>query len=152
MFNRLIPLFALLALTLVACDKTPSETSEDVGQAREEASQDVSETRQDASETMNKAEEKVVDAQQDFAKSDASARAKLTDAEAQALVTKAKADFDVAIAEAEGRHAIEIEKCGALEDVSKDACLSTADATFEADKAAATAKRDAALVQADRYQ
>jgi light-regulated signal transduction histidine kinase (bacteriophytochrome) len=152
MFNRLIPLLALLALTLVACDKTPSETSKDVRQAREEASQDVSETRQDASETMNKAEEKVVDAQQDYAKSDASARAKLTEAESQAMVTKAKADFDVTIAEAEGRHAIEIEKCGALEDVSKKACLSTANATFEADKAAATAKRDAALVEADQYR
>jgi vacuolar-type H+-ATPase subunit H len=152
MLKRLIPLLALLALTLASCDKTPSETSKDVGQAREEASQDVSEARQDASKTTNKAEEKVMDAEQAYAKTDAGARAKLTAAESQAMVTRANADFDVAMAETEGRHAIAIEKCGALEDVSKDACLSTAHAAFEADKAAATAKRDAALVEADQYK
>jgi len=147
MMSRLIPIVAVGALLLAACNESPSETSKDVTQAREKASQDVNEARQDASKTESKSEEKVVDAQQAYAKSDATAREKLTAVESEAMAAQAKADFDVAITEAEGRHNIAVEKCGALEGVTKKACVSTADADFAAQQAAATANRDAALVQ-----
>jgi hypothetical protein len=58
----------------------------------------------------------------------------------------------VAITEADGRHDVAKEKCSAFTGVDKDACLSTADATYAADHAAATADRDARLVDADRHE
>ena len=147
MMKQLIPIVAVAALLLAGCNESPSETSKDVTKATEEASQDVSEARQDAGKTENKSEEKVIDAQQKYARTDANAREKLTDVESEAMAAGAKADFDVAKAEAEGRHNIAVEKCGALEGVDKKACLSTADANFAADEAAATAVRDTALAQ-----
>ena len=147
MMNRLIPIVAVAALLLAGCNESPSETSKDVTKATEEASQDVSEARQDASKTESKSEEKVIDAQQEYAKTDANAREKLTEVESEAMAAQAKADFDVAKTEAEGRHNIAVEKCGALEGVDKTACVSTADASLAAELAAATANRDAALVQ-----
>ncbi len=146
MMNRLIPIIAVGALLLAGCNESPSETSKDVTKAREKASQDVSEARQDASKTESKSEEKVIDAQQAYAKTDANAREKLTDVESEAMAAQAKSDFEVATAEAKGRHTIAVEKCGALEGVDKKACVSTADANFAADEAVATANRDTALV------
>lgn len=147
-FIRLAPIVALTALMLAGCNKTPSETSKDVSQAREEAAEDVSEARQDANRTENKVEEKVVDAQQDYAKTDANARAKLNEVQSEGHSKTAKADFDVAIAKAKGIEDVAKQKCGVLGGAEKNACLSTAAATYEASKADATAKRDAALVAA----
>jgi vacuolar-type H+-ATPase subunit H len=147
MMNQLIPVVAVMALLLAGCKESASETSKDVTQAREEASQEVSEARQDADRTENKSEEKVIDAQQEYSKTDANAREKLTEVESDAMANQAKADFEVAKTEAEGRHNIAVEKCGALEGVDKKACVSTADANFAADEAAATAIRDNALAQ-----
>jgi len=147
MMNRLIPIVAVGALLLAGCNESPSETAKDVTQAREKAGQEVSEARQDASKTASKSEDKVMDAQQEYAKTDANAREKLTDVESQAMTAQAKADFDVAKTEAEGRHNIAVEKCGALEGVDKTACVSTADANFAAEVAAATANRDEAMAQ-----
>lgn len=147
MINRLIPIVAVAALLLAGCNEAPSETSKDVTQAREDASQDVSEARQDASKKESKSEEKVIDAAQAYAKTDANAREKLTAVESEAMASGAKADFDVAMAEAEGRHEIATEECGGLQGVDKTACVSTADANFAADEAAATAIRDTALAQ-----
>ncbi len=96
MMNRLIPIVAVAALLLAGCKESPSETSKDVTQAREKASQDVSEARQDASKTESKSEEKVIDAQQAYSKTDANAREKLTEVESEAMAAEAKADFDVA--------------------------------------------------------
>jgi len=145
---KFIPIVAMAALLIVGCNKTPSETSKDVTEAREKAGQDVSEARQDANKTESKAEEKVIDAQQEYAKTDATARAKLTEVQSEALTTSAKAEFDVAITEAKGIEDIAKQKCGVLAGAEKNACLSTAAATYAASEADATARRDAALVAA----
>lgn len=105
--------------------------------------------RHDADKTVDKANDKLVDAQTDYARADDAARAKLTVVESQTMSKKAKADFDVAIAKAEGRHDIATEKCGALSGVDKTACISAADASFAAEQADATARRDQTLVQAE---
>jgi len=152
MMNRLIPLVAVAALLLAGCDKTPTETSQDVQKARQEASQDDNAARQDASKTESKANEKVAAAQHDYAKASASAQEDLSATESEAMIAMAKADFDVALTEADGRHSIEIKKCGALKDVEKTACLSSADAKLAADQANATAHRDAVLVQAEHHK
>jgi hypothetical protein len=60
----------------------------------------------------------------------------------------AEADFDLAVTKAKGIADVAAEKCGILSGVEKNACLSAAEATFEASKAQATAERDAALVAA----
>lgn len=146
----LLLIATIAALSLVGCNKTPAETSQDVTEAREKASQDVSEARQDAGKTEAKAVEKVADARDAYAKTDASARAKVTEVESDALTTLAKADFEVAIAEAKGAYDIGTEKCGVLGGVEKNACLSTADAAFKAEEAIAIANRDASLVAADK--
>lgn len=146
--SRLVPIVALTALMLAGCNKTPSETSKDVSQAREEARQDVSEARQDASRTENEAEEEIVDAQQDYAQTDADARAKLTEVQAEGLSKQAKADFDLAMTEARGIEDVAKMKCGVLGGAEKNACLSAAAATYAASEAAAIADRDAALVAA----
>lgn len=151
MINRFIPLVAVAVLLLAGCDKTPTESAKDVAEARKEASQDVSEARQDAGKIEDKADQKVAAAQDAYAKTDETARAKLTQAESEAMISKAHADFDVAMVEANGRHAIAIEKCGQFTDVDKTACLSTADADFAAEQAAVTASRDAILVQAEHH-
>jgi vacuolar-type H+-ATPase subunit H len=151
MMNRFIPLVAVAVLLLAGCDKTPTETSNDVAEARKEASQDVSEARQDASKIEDKADAKVAAAQDVYARTDETARAKLTRAESEAMISKAHADFDVALVEANGRHDIAIEKCGQFTGVDKTACLSTADADFTAEQAAITATRDAVLVQAEHH-
>ena len=148
MFIRFLSVVALAAVMLAGCNKTPTETSKDVTQAREDASQEVSEARQDASVTENKADEKVIDAQQEYAKKEAAARAKLTEVQSDAMATTAEADFDVAIAEAKGIEEIEKKKCGVLGGAEKTACMSKAAATFAASEAAAKAERDAALVVA----
>lgn len=147
MIIKLIPIVAVAALLLTACDESPSKTAEDVTQARVEASQEVSEARQDADKIESRSVDKVVDAQQAYAKTAAKARQKLTRVESAALTARAKAEFDVANTEAEGRHNIAVEKCGALKGVDKTACASTADANFAADVAAATARRDTALAE-----
>jgi vacuolar-type H+-ATPase subunit H len=144
----LVLIAAVAVLSLAGCNKTPAETSKDVTEAREKASQEVGEARQDASQAEAKAEEKVVDARQAYAKTDASARANVTEIEADAIAAMAKADFDVAIAEAKGRYNIGTKKCGVLGGVEKNACLSTADAAFKAEEAIAIADRDATLVAA----
>jgi len=151
MLNRMIPVIAIAVLFIAGCDKSATDTSKNVTKARADASQDVDEAMQDARETEHKADEKVADAQQAYAKTDATARAKLTKAESEAMITKAHADFKVSMAAAEGRNKIEVEKCGASEGVDKKACLSTADATFTADKASITANRDAVLVKAEHH-
>lgn len=151
MLNRIIPVIALAALLMAGCDKSATDTSEDVAKARENASQDVSKAQQDANKTEKKANEKVAAAQQDYAETDASAHAKLTAVESEAMIKSAHADFDVAMAAAEGRHKIAKEKCGASEGVDNKACLSTADATFAAEKADIIAHRDEALVQAEHH-
>lgn len=151
MIYRLIPLVAIAVMLLTGCDNSASETSKNVTQAREDASQDVTEAKQGAEKIEDKANEKVADAQYAYAKTDATARAKLTEAESEAMISKAQADFDVALAEAEGLYHIAIEKCGAFKGVDKKACLSTADATFTAHQAAVTADRDVALVQAEHH-
>jgi len=149
--NRLVPLAVLAALFLAACNETPSETDEDVTQAREEASENISDARQDAIEAENEAAENVVDARQQYTETDSDAREDLTEAEADAMIKKAEADFDVAMAEAEGRHEIATEKCGVLDGVEEEACLSSAHAKFEAEKALAIANRDATLVAAAQH-
>jgi vacuolar-type H+-ATPase subunit H len=149
MLYRLFLTAMIAMLALAGCNKTPAETSKDVAVAREKASEEVSEARQDASKSENAAIDKVVDARQAYAKTDASARAKVIEAESDAIRTMANADFDVAIAEAKGRHDIGTGKCGVLGGVEKTACLSTADAAFKADEANATADRDASLVEAN---
>lgn len=147
MITRMITIVAMAALLLSACDESASKTSKDVTQARVEASQDSSEARQEASQVESKSVDKVVDAQQAYAKTDAKARQKLTQVESEAMIAGAKADFDVAKTKAEGSLNIAMEKCGALKGVDKTACLSTADANFTAEVAAATADRDTVIAQ-----
>ncbi|MDZ4729886.1 MAG: hypothetical protein SH820_08095 [Xanthomonadales bacterium] len=152
MIIRLVPIIALVMLLLGGCSESATETSKDVGQAREKARDDVSAAQKDAVKDEDKAEHKVAEAQQDYAETRADAQGNLNQVEADAMVTRANADYDVALAEMEGQHRIAIEKCDALKDVEKDSCVSTADATFEADKARAIANRDAILVQAEDQQ
>jgi hypothetical protein len=64
----------------------------------------------------------------------------------------ANAEFNVATAAAKGGYDIAKEKCDALSGVTKDACISTADATLESTRASATAIRDAALVSAEQHE
>ncbi len=152
MMTRFLSILALAALLLGGCNKSPSETAKDVGQAREKAATDMSAAQKDANKAENKADQKVAAAQQDYAETKAGAQGKLNKVEADAMVTMAKADFDVAMADLEGRHLIATKKCGMLKGVEKTACLSTTDAALAADQAIATANRDAILVQAERQQ
>jgi len=147
MIIKLIPIVAVAALLLTACDESPSKTSKDVTQARAEASQNVSEARQEADKIERTSSDKVVDAQQAYTKTATTARQKLTKVESEALAAGANAEFEVANTEAEGRHNIAVEKCGALKGADKTACASTADANFAAEVAAATARRDTALAE-----
>lgn len=149
--NRLMPIVVLAALFSAGCDNKPTDTTKNVSEARKEASQDVKAARQDAAKIESEASQKVDAAQNAYAKTDANAREKLSEAEAEAMITKAKAEYDVALAAAEGRYAIAKEKCGALTGVDNKACLSTAEATYTAEKAMITAERDSALVLADRH-
>jgi len=148
LLKRIVPIVALAVLLLAGCKETASETAKDVAEARKDASEDNTEARQDASQTAVKADEKIADAQQDYAKSVAPAREDLSEAQSDASSDIAKADFDVAIIQAEGIADVASQKCGMLMGVEKKACFSTAEATFEASKAKATAERDAALVAA----
>ena len=52
------------------------------------------------------------------------------------------------MAKAKGIADVAKEKCGVLDGAEKSACLSAAEATFEASKAKAIAERDAVLVTA----
>jgi len=149
---RLIPIAAVAALVLAGCEKSPTEVSKAVDKARDSASVSVDAARKDAGMAEDKADEKVANAQQDYAETDASARKELSVVEAEAMVKKANAEFDVANAEAEGRHGVAIQKCEMFAGAEKDACMSSADATLATDKAAAIARRDAALVQAERHE
>lgn len=151
MLIRIIPVFAVAFLFLAGCDKSADETTKSVAKAREEAGQEVTKAQQAATEIENNANEKLAEAQQDYAESDTSARAKLSKAESEAMISKAQADLDVAMAAAEGSHRIAVEKCGLLTGVDKNACLSTADAAFTADKASIIAQRDMTLVQAEHH-
>ncbi len=151
MKSLVIPFAAAAALMLAGCTESPSETAKDVSEARQEAAEDSNEARDDRSEEVSKANEDVAEAKHDVMHGDDGEIKKLTAAEAEAMSEKAKADFDVATTDAEGRLNIATEKCDALSGVDKDACVSTANATFAADKAAATATRDAALVRAEHH-
>jgi hypothetical protein len=64
MMGRLIPVAAFTALLLGACSETPTETANDVAEAREDAAEDINETRKDTNETINDAERDIADAQQ----------------------------------------------------------------------------------------
>jgi len=157
MFNRnpltrLLPIAAMAALMLTGCKETATETAEDVAKARSDATENVSEARQDLNKTINKAEEDVAEARHDYTERDTPARADLNEAKSDAMDDTAEANYDVAMAEAEGIENIASEKCGVLSGVEKNACLSAAEATFEAAKARAIAERDAALVAASRNQ
>ena len=152
MMNRMIPIAAFAALMLTGCQETSSDTAKDVAEARQDAAEDSAEARHDANDDVAQADDKVADAQQAYANADEGALRKLTKVESEAMIEKAKAAFDVASTEASGRHKVAKEKCGALTGVDKDACLSTADATLAAEQAAATASRDAALVDAANHE
>jgi hypothetical protein len=152
MIIRLIPTLALAVLLLGGCSESANETSNDVSQAREKASKDASAAQQDANRSAEKAQHEVAEAKRDYADTRNDAQDELNEAEADAMVTMAEADFDIMMAEVEGQHRIAIEKCDALNGVKKDSCVSTADATLEADKARATSNRDAVLAQADRQE
>ena len=152
LLSRLAPIAAVAGLLLAGCSETPYETSEEVAQARKDASENLSEARQEASQTENRVEEKVADAQHEYARTDATARAELTEVQAEALTKTAKADFDVAITEATGIRDVAKEKCGVLDGAEETACLSAADATFAASKAKAIADRDATLVAVAHVQ
>jgi len=152
MIIRLLPILALAALLVGGCSKSPSETSKDVAKAREKASQDVTAAQKDASKTESKTDLKVAEAEMDYSKTEDGAHDKLNQVESEAMAKMAAAEFDVAMAEAKGRHNIETKKCGVLKDVEKTACLSAADATLAAEKATATANRDAHLVAADHHE
>ena len=148
---RLIPIAVVAALMLAGCDKSSSDVSKAVEEARDDASVSVEAARKDAGTVEHKADEKVANAQQDYAETDASARKELSEVESEAMVKKAAAEFDFATAEAEGRHGVAIQKCEMFAGAEKDACMSGADATLATDKATAIATRDAALVQAERH-
>jgi vacuolar-type H+-ATPase subunit H len=150
--NRLIPMIAVAALMLAGCKQNAADTAKDVANAQETAGQNTDAARQEASKTVAKANDQVADAKQVYDKTDASAHKKLSAAESDAMVKTAKADFDVATTEAEGRHDVAKEKCDALSGVDKDSCLSTANALLASDQATATAKRDAAFVDADHHE
>lgn len=150
--KRLIPLLAVAALLLAGCEKSTSENTKDVTEAREKASQDTTEARKEAYKVESKAGQKVATAKQDYSKTTADAEQKLDKAEANAMTMTANSDYDVAMARVEGAHKVAVEKCDLLKDVEKTACKSTADAAFAASQAKATAIRDAALVQAERHK
>lgn len=152
LFSRFVPIAAVAALLIAGCNETPYETSEDVTEARKDASENLSEAREEASQTENRVEENVADARHEYARTDANAREELTEAQTEALRKTAKADFDVAITEATGIRDVAKEKCGVLDGAEKTACLSAADATFAASKAKAIADRDAALVAVAHVQ
>lgn len=151
MLSRVVPLVAVAALMLAGCNETSSTTAKDVTKAREDASQDVSAAREKAIQTEIKAEEKVVDAQQEYAQTNASGREELTEVQSKALSDTAKADFDVAIAKAQGIEDVAGEKCDVLDGAEKTACLSAAAATYAASEAKAIADRDAALLASAQY-
>ncbi|MDO9319814.1 MAG: hypothetical protein Q7V56_16685 [Gammaproteobacteria bacterium] len=151
MFRKIIPITAIAFLTLTGCQETPSETAEDVAEAREDAAQDITSTRQDANQTVNNAQRDVVDARQDLVRTDRNAVNEVTEAEAEVMIKTAHANYDVIKAEAEGRNEVAKERCGAFTGASKDSCVSEAEMTLASSMAAATSDRDAALLAAERH-
>jgi vacuolar-type H+-ATPase subunit H len=149
--NRLIAVALFAVLFSAGCDNKPGDTAKNVSDAREDASQEIKDARQDAAKMESEASEEVHEAQSDYAETDADAREELSEVESDAMITTAKADYEVAMADADGRYAVAKEKCGALTGVDNKACLSTAESSFIADKAAITADRDSALVLAERH-
>jgi hypothetical protein len=99
-----------------------------------------------------RADARAADAERANARADAVASNALTRAESDAMIKTANANFDVARTTAVGYYDIEKEKCDALTGVVKDACISTADATFTASELAAISTRDAALVAAEFHE
>lgn len=152
MMKKLIPAAVLAALMLTACQETPQETAKDVSAARQDAAKDVKEAREDKREDVAEANAEVAGARQDFEQDSNAAMKKLTAAEAEAMVKTANANYDIAIAQISGRADVARQACGAMTGVEKDACLSNAEATFEAEKAAAIAQRDEVLVAAEHHE
>jgi cell division protein FtsL len=105
MLKLLVPVLATSMLLLTGCEKTETQTARDVGQARQDAAENVAEAQRDANQAADSANIRVSDAQADYNRIDAIASKKLSKAES--------------------------------------------DAAREADKSAATARRDTALVAAD---
>jgi hypothetical protein len=149
---RLVPLVAVAALMLAACQETPSETAKDVAAARHDAVENVDAARQDKDKVVSKNNDQVADARQAYVKTDEIARQKLTQVESDAMVKTANADFEIASAEATGRNEIAVQRCDALTGVDKDACVSAAAATLASEQATATSNRDAMLVAADNHE
>ncbi|HVF35956.1 MAG TPA: hypothetical protein VND91_11595 [Candidatus Saccharimonadia bacterium] len=142
---------SVAVLMLAACRETPTETASDVAKAQEEAARESSEARREARESVAEADADVAEAARAHDAAGEATRKKLSAVEAEAMIEHANASYDVAIAETEGRHAVATEACDALTGVDKEACVSTADATLAAERASATATRDAALVDAAHH-
>jgi hypothetical protein len=151
MIDRLIPISAISLLMLVACAETPSDTAKDVAEARQDAAAEVTEVRQAANQDVAEANAQVATAKKAYTAFDKDARKQLTAAEAVAMVTTARAAFDIASAEAEGRHEVAKQRCDALAGMARDACLGSAIASLSADLTLATANRDTALVAAEYH-
>jgi hypothetical protein len=148
--KRMIPLAAAIAMLLLAgCQETPKETAKDVAAARTEANREADDARATADRKTAAADAKVDDAQQAYGKSEAKANETLDKARDEAASTIAQADYDRALVEADGRFKVENEKCDALSGTARDACVSAAESALAVEKAAAQARRDAALAVAD---
>ncbi|MES3008871.1 MAG: hypothetical protein V4751_13980 [Pseudomonadota bacterium] len=152
MLGKIIPITAITILMLTGCNETPSETAEDVAEAREEAVEDIAATREDANQTINNAQRDVAAAQRDVIAGDQNAREELTEAQAEAMRESANANYEVRKAEVEGRKDIEDERCDSLTGSGKDSCISDAQRVLAADLAAAVATRDEVLRAAERRQ
>jgi cytoskeletal protein RodZ len=134
----------VLALSLSACQQpeTPTEVRQDVQEARQEGAKEVAEAQRDAAETR-------ADAQQNVAGAMNQGAEEVREEQADALDDTAKAAYDVTVAQADATLKVEREKCDAVAGDARDACQKAADAAYEATKADAQMKLDAAQRAAD---
>jgi hypothetical protein len=121
----LLSLSAAALLGLAGCQQasSPATVQHDVAKAQEQAA------NKDA---------KVA---QEEAKTDASANADVANAADKADEKKAGSANDTAVAEAEGRHKVDLAKCEGLSGQAKSACKDQADAALEMAKANAKADK-----------
>jgi hypothetical protein len=119
----LLPILAALALAGCYTAVSPSEVSQDVRDARQDAAQDVNVARRDAAEQRAEANREVADQR------------------AESASVAAGGAYDVAVATAKGNHQIAIQRCEALAGEPQETCKEQADAALEAAMARALTLR-----------
>lgn len=166
---QLLAASIIATLALSACEQR--DTSEKVGDTREQAAQDVAQVQQAAAEDVAKANDKLeaarTQAKADIANANADANSKINDAstaamdaaaDAQAdvaavqsdtITTQAQAAYDVAVAKADADQKIARERCDAMTTGDKGACGDQADAARDIAKTDAQRALDDAKVAAN---